>query len=84
MPVSYHTRLPKQISHLNETNWELLSEKGDWGTMTVGTVTTGAAGSDVVITNVGTDTDAILDIAYSYRKYLYPLSFKCWDFILDK
>ena len=44
------------------TNWELLSEKGDWGTMTVGTVTTGAAGSDVVITNVGTDTDAVLDI----------------------
>ena len=47
----------------NETNWQKLSEKGDWGTMTVGTVTTGAAGSDVVITNVGTDTDAILDIA---------------------
>ena len=47
----------------NETNWELLSEKGDWGTMTVGTVTNGAAGSNVVITNVGTDTDAVLDIA---------------------
>lgn len=45
------------------TNWEMLSEKGDWGTMTIGTVTTGVAGSDVVITNVGTDTDAILDIS---------------------
>lgn len=63
---SYACKLSHTSTEANippdETNWELLSEKGDWGTMTVGTVTTGAAGSNVVITNVGTDTDAVLDI----------------------
>lgn len=34
---------------------------GDDATVTVGTVTTGAAGSSVVVTNVGTVNDAILD-----------------------
>lgn len=35
--------------------------KGDAATVTVGTVTTGAAGSSVVITNSGTDSDAVLN-----------------------
>jgi hypothetical protein len=34
---------------------------GEAATITVGTVTTGAAGSDVIITNVGDEQDAILD-----------------------
>jgi hypothetical protein len=34
---------------------------GDDATVTVGTVTTGAAGTNVIITNVGTANDAILD-----------------------
>lgn len=34
---------------------------GDGATVTVGTVTTGAAGTNVIITNVGSDVDAILD-----------------------
>lgn len=36
-------------------------EKGDSGTITVGTVTTGAPGTDVIITNTGTASDAILN-----------------------
>jgi hypothetical protein len=42
-----------------------ITAKGDPGTaatITVGTVTTGAAGSDVIITNVGDETEAIFDI----------------------
>lgn len=35
---------------------------GAGATVTVGTVTTGAAGTDVIVTNVGDATDAILDI----------------------
>jgi hypothetical protein len=34
---------------------------GEAATITVGTVTTGAAGSSVVVTNVGTSLDAVLD-----------------------
>jgi hypothetical protein len=37
-------------------------EQGPSGTITVGTVTTGAAGSSVIVTNVGTTTAAIFDI----------------------
>ena len=42
-----------------------VAAKGDPGTaatITVGTVTTGAAGTDVIITNVGDETEAIFDI----------------------
>lgn len=37
-------------------------EKGDAATITVGTVTTGAAGSAASVTNVGTSKDAILNV----------------------
>lgn len=36
-------------------------EKGDSGTITVGTVTTGAPGTNVIITNTGTPSDAVLN-----------------------
>lgn len=42
-----------------------VAAKGDPGiaaTITVGTVTTGAAGTSVIVTNVGDETEAILDI----------------------
>jgi hypothetical protein len=41
----------------------LAGQTGATGTITVGTVTTGAAGSSVTITNVGTPTAAILDFS---------------------
>lgn len=37
-------------------------EKGDTGTIEIGTVTTGEAGSEVIINNIGTPSTAILDI----------------------
>ncbi|PCI03430.1 MAG: hypothetical protein COB78_10760 [Hyphomicrobiales bacterium] len=37
-------------------------DKGNTGEIAIGVVSTGAAGSNVIITNVGTSTDAILDI----------------------
>lgn len=57
----------------NGTYWALLAEKGDTGpqgaagssgaaaTITIGTVTTGAAGTNAVVTNVGTATAAKLN-----------------------
>jgi hypothetical protein len=44
-----------------EINPGTLGPKGDTGTIEVGTVTTGAAGSSAVITNSGTDTDAVFN-----------------------
>ncbi len=38
------------------------SSRGPSGSLSVGTVTTGSPGTSVIITNVGTDTAAILDI----------------------
>lgn len=49
----------------NATYWVVLAAKGDTGdaaTITVGTVTTGAAGSNVVVTNSGDEHDAVFDI----------------------
>lgn len=46
-----------------EAEWleSLIGEKGDTATVTVGTVTTGEAGSEASVTNSGTENDAILD-----------------------
>lgn len=62
----YYCMIPTNAGEsptLNPEKWQLLSSKGDTGTLAVGAVTTGAAGSAVVITNVGTPTAAVLDIA---------------------
>lgn len=40
----------------------LIGARGPAGTLAIGNVTTGAAGSDVVITNTGTESAAVLDI----------------------
>jgi hypothetical protein len=48
----------------NPTYWALLASKGDTGaaaTITVGTVTTGAPGTDATVTNVGTSGAAVFD-----------------------
>lgn len=45
----------------NATYWMVSGGKGDTGEISVGTVTTGAAGSSVAITNTGTSTDAVLN-----------------------
>lgn len=46
--------------------WDVLAEKGDTGTaatISVGTVTTGAAGSSASVTNVGTSSAAVFNFA---------------------
>jgi hypothetical protein len=48
------------------TNWALLAQKGGTGaaaTVSIGTVTTGSAGSSATVTNVGTGGAAIFDFA---------------------
>jgi len=45
----------------DETAW-LLSLKGDAATIAVGTVTTGAAGTDAIVTNAGTSAAAVFNI----------------------
>jgi hypothetical protein len=68
---------PPTLPTTANSYWELVAQKGDKGdggdpstvpgppgdnaTIAVGTVTTGAPGSDVSVTNVGTPTDAVLD-----------------------
>jgi hypothetical protein len=45
----------------NATYWQVLAAKGDGATVTVGTVTTGAGGTNAAVTNSGTDADAVFD-----------------------
>lgn len=68
---------PPTLPTTANSYWELVAQKGDKGdegdastvpgppgdnaTIAVGTVTTGAPGSDASVTNVGTPTDAVLD-----------------------
>ena len=42
--------------------WAIVVQKGDTGEMTIGTVTTLDPGESATVTNIGTSTDAVLDI----------------------
>ena len=53
-----------QVPESGSPFWELIAAKGDQGdaaTLTLGTVSTGAAGSNVSITNSGTSSDAVFN-----------------------
>jgi hypothetical protein len=45
------------------TYWQVLAAKGEGATIAIGTVTTGAGGSDAEVTNSGTAVDAVLDFS---------------------
>ena len=53
--------VPAGTKPTNTSYWIKMVDKGDAATVAVGTVTTGQPGSSVVITNRGTNTDAIFD-----------------------
>jgi hypothetical protein len=63
---SYMATAANTNSQPPNANWMLLAAKGDKGdpaTIAVGTVTTGAPGSNASVTNVGTTGAAVFDIA---------------------
>ena len=53
--------VPKGTLPTNTSYWIKLVDKGDAATIEIGNVSTGTPGTDVIVTNRGTNTDAIFD-----------------------